>query len=67
MSITIPLTKEQLDHLILNISKINLEWIKDIRETYPLDFTLLYNQKYIVHFEYLSENLEFFTIGIIEM
>ncbi len=57
------LKKAQFKKFINNMSKIGLK-IEKSRSTFPLDFQVSYNDKYLLNFEYLGETLEFYIISV---
>ena len=59
-------SKNQFDNFLSKISHIDLERVKDDISTFPLDFQVVYQSKYLLNFEYLAPTLEFYVIGVIE-
>ena len=51
---------------INNLSKIDLKKYPKDKSAFPLDFKVVYKKKFILNFEYLSENLHCDVIGLIE-
>ncbi len=63
----IPMEKEVFKKFIARMSTIDLERLKGDKSTFPLDFEVVYQGKYILNFEYdTCGSLSFFTIGTIK-
>ena len=66
MSENIVMEKSKFKKFINNMQRIDLKRMPKDKSTFPLCFAIFYKNKYILNFEYRSEFLEFYVIGLRE-
>ena len=66
MSRDIFIEESKFKKFINNVQRIDLKRLPKDKSTFPLGFVVFYKNKYILNFEYRSELLEFYVIGLRE-